>query len=168
MVLLNLVFYAFMLEYNLMDSSLPSNSNVRNNNWLAGKLQQIVEQYFPDVAVQNRVFVRFFRVSKYRLGSITAKKRQGYEQPVTLININALFKDPLVPEYVIEATLFHEFSHYIHGFHSPLAQRFRHPHQGGVVTKEFKARGAQKILKEQRRWLRTEYPELLKRYGLHP
>ena len=138
----------------------------RNNQWLAKRLELIVAQYFPEVPISNRILVRFFRISKSRLGSIALKPQANSAQSVTVININALFKDLTVPEYVIDTTLMHEFIHYGHGFNSPLAQKYRHPHLGGVVTKEFKARGAASILKQQQKWIKTEYPKLLKQYGL--
>jgi len=62
----------------------------------------------------------------------------------------------------VTATIAHELCHYAHGFSSPLEQRHPHPHYGGVVTKEMKARGFEKELKMQKKWLKEVWPELLR------
>ena len=134
---------------------------MRDNHWLAERLSALRAEYFPDVPVGNRIFVRFGRASKTRFGSIIAKPRKGYTQPVTYITINSLFKDEDVPEYVIDATLAHEFSHYAHGFHSPLEKKFAFPHKGDVVNKEIRKRGAGHILSQQEAWAKKEYRNLL-------
>jgi hypothetical protein len=93
---------------------------MRDNKWLANLLFELHGTYFADVPIENTILVRFGRTSKTRFGSIIAKPTKGYKLPVTYININSLFKDEIVPEYVITATLLHEFVHYTHGFHSPI------------------------------------------------
>ena len=47
----------------------------------------------------------------------------------------------LIPEYVIDTTVAHELVHYMHGFFSPHQRLYKHPHKGGIVTKELKKRG---------------------------
>lgn len=136
-------------------------SNIRNNLWLANRLQKLHQDYFPDVAVENRVVVRFGRITKNRFGSIIAKKERDESHPVTYITINGLFRNLEVPEYVIDATLVHEFIHYTHGFHSPRRQVYKHPHLGGIVTKEMAARGAHFLYLEQKRWIKEEYRNFL-------
>lgn len=134
---------------------------MRDNQWLAERLQNIHRQYFADVIIQNTVFVRFGRSSRTRLGSIIAKPKKGHALPVTYININSLLKNETVPEYVVDATLAHEFVHYTHGFHSPLKQQFKYPHQGNIVNKELKSRGAGELLAQQTAWLKKEYRAFL-------
>lgn len=140
---------------------------MRSNTWLAERLQALHQHYFQDISIPNRLVVRFGRKSKQRLGSIIAHKKAGYTLPVTCISINALFRLEEVPEYVIEATLAHEFVHYLHGFHSPHAQRYRHPHQGGIVDKEIRKRGAGHLLEQQEQWLKTTYQQFLREHYDH-
>lgn len=139
---------------------------MRTNIWLADRLHQIQKNNFADVLVENTILVRFGRSSKTRFGSIIARPRTGYSQPVTYITINSLFQDVSVPEFVIDATLAHEFTHYCHGFHSPLDQLYKYPHRGGIVNKEIKTRGLGEILEQQRVWIKTEYPNFLRKHNL--
>jgi len=134
---------------------------MRDNKWLAGRLDELHDTYFPDIDIQNTLLVRFGRASRSRFGSIIAKPVAGHRLPVTYISINALFKDESVPEYVIDATLLHEFVHYAHGFHSPIKQKFRYPHQGGIVNREIRERGAGKFLELQNKWIKAEYRAFL-------
>jgi hypothetical protein len=135
---------------------------MRNNQWLAAKLMELHGQFFADVPIENAILVRFGRASRTRFGSIIARPTPGYNQPVTYITINSLFRDEEVPEYVIFATLIHEFVHYTHGFHSPLPQKFRYPHKGGIVNREIRERGAGEILELQLKWIKTTYRDFLK------
>jgi hypothetical protein len=136
----------------------------RNNVWLAERLNTIHQTYFPDVAIENKVIVRFGRKSRTRFGSIIAKKVSGEALPVTYITINSLFKHEVVPEFVIDATLIHEFVHYTHGFHSPRRQMHPHPHRGNIVTKEMIARGAEHFYTQQKQWIKDEYRSFLQEY----
>lgn len=143
----------------------------RTNIWLAERLRSLHAQYFPDVEIENKLVVRFGRKSKTRFGSIIAHKEAGHTQPVTYITINSFFKDEEVPEYVIDATLLHEFTHYTHGFHSPRKQIHKHPHRGNIVNKEIITRGAGEFLTKQDAWVKEFYRDFLhneyqKRYTL--
>lgn len=139
---------------------------MRNNKWLATRLQVLQTNNFSDVPVTNTIFVRFGRNSKTRFGSIIAKPHSGYAKPVTYITINALFKDVTVPEFVIDATLAHEFTHYSHGFHSPLEKRYKYPHRGDIVNKDLRARGLSQVLDQQHEWIKTSYPNFLRKHKL--
>jgi predicted metal-dependent hydrolase len=90
----------------------------------------------------------------------------GYTKPVSYISINSLFRDEEVPEYVIDATLAHEFAHYAHGFHSPLTQKYKFPHKGDVVGKELRQRGLEDMVKDQERWIKDKYRDFLRKHGL--
>lgn len=149
-----------------MNGTEQSDASLRTNEWLAARLIALHSAYFPDVALENRIVVRFGRATRNRFGSIIAKPESGEVHPVTYITINGLFRHPTVPEFVIDATLVHEFVHYTHGFHSPRRQMYRHPHQGGIVTKEMAARGAHFLYLEQKRWIKEEYRAFLAKY--HP
>jgi len=64
---------------------------------------------------------------------------------------------------VVLATMVHELTHYAHGFNSPLAQRQRHPHAGGVMRREYAERGLLDLYLDQKRWLKANWPELIER-----
>ena len=139
---------------------------MRDNSWLADRLGSIHKEFFSDVPIHNLILVRFGRNSRTRFGSIIARPRKGADQPVTYITINSLFKDETVPEYVIDATLAHEFAHYTHGFHSPLERKHKFPHQGGVVDKEIVTRGGGHLLSQQNAWIKQEYPGFLRKHKM--
>jgi len=124
------------------------------------------QAHFSDVQIRNKLFVRFGRKSRGRFGSIIAYPEPDYILPVTYITINGLFRDPGVPEYVIEGTLLHEFAHYTHGFHSPHPRRYEHPHKGNVVNEEIIARGGGDILKHQKKWIKEDYKKYLQFRGM--
>ncbi len=136
-------------------------SQLRTNAWLAERMHTLHQQHFSDVQIRNKLFVRFGRKSKGRFGSIIAQPDPDYILPVTYITINGLFRDPGVPEYVIDATLLHEFAHYTHGFHSPLPRLYEHPHRGNIVNKEIQARNGGHYLKQQSAWIKGEYKQYL-------
>lgn len=160
---------------------------MRDDKWLFQKLDEIWDGHFSDVPQNNDVSIKFGRRARQRLGSIKQedssfchsrpplsflRRRESLRRinsggnldknRKTIITINGLFRDLSVPEYVVTATIAHEMCHYAHGFSSPLEQRHPHPHYGGVVTKEMKERGFGEILKKQKKWLKEEWPQLLK------
>ena len=63
----------------------------------------------------------------------------------------------MVPEFVVKATLVHELCHYAHGFNSPIEQKYRHPHAGGVMRREFAERGLEQLWRDQRKWLKDNW-----------
>ena len=164
--------------------------NMRDDAWLFQKLDEIWDRHFSDIPQQNDVIIKFGRKARQRLGSIKQETINNHgksknfmishtgcggicspgvceifgtcNKRKTIITINGLFKDLTVPEYVITATIAHEMCHYAHGFSSPLDQKFENPHQGGIVTREMKARGFDKELAMQKKWLKEVWPEYLK------
>lgn len=137
-------------------------NNIRDNEWLQKRAKEIWQRYFPDVKIANNIFVRFGREARTRLGSI----KHGRKAENTYITITGLFKDPEIPEFVIDATLAHEISHYAHGFFSPHERVFRHPHKGGVIRKEFNNRGLEDLHKISKKWLKLNWRDYLrKKYG---
>jgi hypothetical protein len=116
------------------------------------------QAYFSDIA-QEKVRVEFGRRARSRLGSISLDR---HNREVSLIRLNGLFRDPQIPEFVLQATLVHEITHYAHGFHSPLQQKFRHPHAGGVMRREFAERGLVWLYERQQAWLKQNWPEIVK------
>lgn len=130
---------------------------MRDNHWLASRLDSIWYAYFSDVDRANRVFVRFKGRWKNKFGHIK-KSKQGE----TEIVVNSLFRDERVPEYVIDLTLAHELVHYMHGFNSPLPKMFEYPHKGNIVNRELAVRGFKSALKKERLFMKDEWPSLCK------
>ncbi len=132
----------------------------RDNAWLQMILDKIWDNYFADVPQENDVRIAFGRRAKRRLGSISM---DPHESATSLITINGLFKSQDVPEFVVEATIFHELTHYAHGFNSPLNRAQAHPHAGGVMRREFADRGLLDLYTQQKRWLKLNWPDLTQR-----
>lgn len=140
---------------------------MRDDKWLFQKLDQVWDEYFPDVPQENDVRIVWGRRAKTRLGSIKLdikdmrQESGGKEHPATIITINSLFKDSVIPEFVVMATIAHELSHYTHGFNSPLERKYQTPHAGGVVHHEMHSRGLSEVLKKQKKWLRENWREYI-------
>jgi hypothetical protein len=130
---------------------------MRDDKWLFLMLDLVWDKYFPDVPQDNDVKIVWGRRARTRLGSIKQGQRVKGKHPETIITINSLFKDPKIPKYVVVGTIAHELSHYAHGFHSPIEQKFQNPHAGGIVTKELKQRGLEAIYRSQRKWLKLNW-----------
>lgn len=128
----------------------------RDEKWLNERLVQIWRLLFPDVEKANEVKAVFKGKWKNKFGHIVKKKKE------TEIAINGLFSEPIVPEYVIDATLAHELIHYMHGFGSPLKQKYKHPHKGGVVTKELLKRGFGHSMRLERGFYKRLWPVIYK------
>ena len=125
---------------------------IRDDKWLYQLLDETWDKYFSDVSQDNDVRIVFGRRTKNRLGSIRLDPKDPL---VSIITMNGLFREPLVPEFVVQATLVHELCHYAHGFNSPIQQKYRHPHAGGVMRREFAERGLEQLYKDQRKWLKS-------------
>lgn len=127
---------------------------MRDGKWLQMLLDETWDQFFSDVPQHNIVRIEFGRRAKNRLGSIRLDPK---DPEVSIITMNGVFKKSVVPEFVVQATLVHEMCHYAHGFNSPLQQRFRHPHAGGVMRREFAERGLEELYVKQKRWLKENW-----------
>ena len=153
-------------------SDVPQNNDViitwgrRARNRL-GSIKQISNpklKFLNNQKVLNSKVKNFSPNSKsVRAGSYSAGLRvlNSDCHPVTIITINSLFKDKDIPEYVVIGTIAHELAHYAHGFHSPLEQRFKTPHAGGVVNAELKIRGLGGIEKKSKEWLKKNWQDYL-------
>ncbi|MDD3887789.1 MAG: hypothetical protein PHN19_03365 [Patescibacteria group bacterium] len=130
---------------------------VRDNNWLKQRLIFFLQNYFSDIQIKNDIVILFGRKAKARLGSI----KLNPENNQTIITLTSYFKDEKIPQYVVDATIIHELVHYAHGFSSPLAQSFRHPHQGGIIRKEMSSRGLDDYFLKSKIWLKKNWPGII-------
>ena len=122
----------------------------RDDIWLLSRLDYLWSNYFVDIQQVNKVFIRFGRYSKLRLGSIRMDRisRSSY------ITITGMFKDERVSVEVIDHTIAHELCHYTHGFSSPKTRLHKYPHHGGVIRKELENRGLYNLVKAYAVWKR--------------
>lgn len=125
-------------------------------------LADVWYRHFADVVQVNEVRIVYGRKAKRRLGSIHRDPRDP--RNASIITINSLFQDLEVPEFVVRATIVHEMTHYAHGFNSPLQQKHKHPHSGGVIRKEFAERGLEQLFLDQRDWLKQNWAAFLTKY----
>ena len=130
----------------------------RDEAWLQLILDKIWDNFFPEVVQHNDVRIVYGRRAKRRLGSIGLDSE---DRNTSIITINSIFKRDDIPEFVIEATIFHELTHYAHGFNSPLAQAQAHPHAGGVMRREFAERGLLDLYLQQKRWLKDNWVNII-------
>lgn len=136
---------------------------MRDDKWLFSELDKIWDKYFPDVPQDNDVRIVWGRRARGCLGSIKQGEASRGKHPETVITINSLFKDTKIPEYVVRGTIAHELSHYTHGFHSPIEQKYETPHAHGVIKKELAGRGLDKIYRAQKIWLKKNWREYLEK-----
>lgn len=139
----------------------------RSNTWLENKLKQILLQYFADLEITNKLGIRWGKRSRRQLGCIAKKYSHSIVGRLkgefdSEIRINGFFRDPTIPEEVIEGTIIHELCHYAHGFSSPLPQLSRYPHSGGIIKAEMIKRGAGDIYLAEKKWLKQNWQEYLK------
>ena len=133
---------------------------MRDNLWLQKRFENVWISHFPDIEKENNIIVSFGRNARTRLGSIKSLNKTD-----TKITITGYFRDERVPEFMIDATLAHEISHYVHGFFSPRPRISKHPHRGGLVDNELRNRGFSEILINQKLWLKTEWKNII---GIRP
>lgn len=133
----------------------------RNDNWLLSRLDFIWNKYFSDIPQKNRVYIRFGRFAKYRLGSIKLDRKTKE----TFVTITAMFKEVSIPQEVVDHTIGHELVHYAHGFSAISPKLHRYPHAGGVVKKEMAARGMGHLYIAYKDWIRKYRQFLRKIHG---
>lgn len=130
----------------------------RDNNWLLSRLDYIWTKFFPDIEQTNKVFIKFGRFAKLRLGSIRFDKKSLN----TYITITAMFNNPQIPQAVIDHTIAHELIHYTHGFSSPHPKLHKYPHAGGLIRQEMEERGMGHLWISYKDWIKG-YRLLLRR-----
>lgn len=134
---------------------------VRTDQWLISRLDYIWTKHFEDIPQTNRVFIRFGRFARFRLGSIKFDKKTKD----TIITMTGLFKNPAIPQAVVDHTIAHELVHYTHGFSSPNSRLFKYPHVGGVVRKEMSQRGMEHLYESYKKWIKYYRQHLRKING---
>lgn len=149
---------------------------MRDDTWLAQRLTHIHQNHFPDITDGNEIEIRFGRACKTRLGSIAIREKKyrsrrllqnklrtlSTEEVVSIITINGHFRDPEIPEVVVDAILIHEFVHFVHGFNSMREKKYRLPHAGGVITAEMRRRNLDGILKTHKKWIKANWRDIVK------
>lgn len=133
---------------------------MRDDKWLENKLEELWQKYFFDIDRKNKINIFFGRKANRRLASICQKNKYNKNSD-TDIRVNAHYKNPLVPEFVINVTIAHELCHYAQGFASPLPKVSDFPHRGSLVDNELKRRGLGTLLQEQKTWLKVSWPEII-------
>lgn len=134
---------------------------MRDDKWLLSRLDDLWTKSFSDIPQINPVFISFGRNARLRFGSIRFDPRTNK----SFIIITGIFKDPEIPQVVVDHTIAHELCHYVHGFSSPHKRMHKFPHEGGVVSVEMKNRGLIHLLDGYKKWIK-EYREELKAYYL--
>lgn len=136
----------------------------RDDKWLAGRLEYLWASHFADVQRLTPIKIGFGRRSYRRLGSIILKRGlvNGEIRSYSRITISGLLIDGRVPSVVIDQIIAHELVHYIQGFGSELPRRLRHPHQGGIIVKEFQRRGLWELYRVYQAWMKLEWGEFVR------
>ena len=130
----------------------------RDNKWLKNIAQEIWSKYFHDISPTNDLRVKFGKRARWQLGCI----RQSLKvRSPSIVTINGYFKNPLVPQYVVESILAHEFIHYLAGFSSSRPKLFRYPHRGGIIKLEMKRRGLEEIERKQKEWIDKNWKKII-------
>lgn len=142
-------------------TSKTKNSFDRDDQWLLSRLDEIWTRYFSDIPQTNKIFIKFGRFAKYRLGSI----RLDNHTKASFITITSMFKDIKVPQEVIDHTIGHELVHYAHGFSSTHPRLFKYPHAGGVIKKEMVERGMGYLYDSYKKWIKLYRKSFKVKYG---
>lgn len=140
-----------------MFSTMPKTTTpIRDNIWLLSRLDFLWNKYFSDIPQTNRVFIKFGRYAKYRLGSI----RLNRTTKSSIVTITGMFKNLNIPSEVVDHTIGHELVHYAHGFSSTQRRLHKYPHAGGVVKKEMADRGMEYLHNAYKLWVKKYRDQL--------
>jgi hypothetical protein len=131
----------------------------RDQAWLEDQLLLIWRNHFADVKKLNTVTIKWGRISRTRLGTITAKGGfNPHDKPeVSEIRINSLLQHETIPQSVIWQTIAHELAHYTHGFCSPHPKKYDHPHRGNVIQKELYDREMHDVYNNAHVWIKDNW-----------
>jgi hypothetical protein len=131
---------------------------MRDNIWLKEIAQNIWHRYFSDVSPTNDLRVKFGKHAKWQLGCIRQVRKSASP---SIVVINGYFRNPVVPQYVIESVLAHEFIHYISGFSSSKPRLYRYPHRGGIMEYEMRRRGLSALERKQKKWIEKHWKKTI-------
>ena len=135
---------------------------MRNNQWLRLHLDNTWDKHFQDINQINPISIKFGRQSYQRLGSIILKSPPSDPgKYVSHITISSVLANENIPDIIVDQVIAHELVHYIHGFGSRLPRHLRHPHQGGVIVKEYKSRGLWELYRAYRAWMKLHWVNFL-------
>ena len=129
---------------------------MRDNFWLEKRAEEIWSLLIPEVKKLNPISIIFKGRWKNKFGHIKKLKNGSTE-----IAVNSLFRNEMVPDFVIDTTIAHELVHYMHGFQSPHPKLFRYPHQGGIVNKELNKRGFGFLARLEKDWVKTNWEKTI-------
>jgi hypothetical protein len=139
---------------------------MRDNAWLEQQMQQIWQQHFSDIVMVTPIKINFGRYAYRRLGSIMLRPATAPTQRQHAhILISAALANPQVPDIIIQQVIAHELVHYIHGFGSHLPRTLHHPHQGGVIVREFRRRGLWELFRAYQAWMKVNWLNYLREQG---
>lgn len=139
---------------------------MRDNSWLKDRLEYIWSHHFADVERRTHIRISFGRRSYRRLGSIALKRGlvDGQIKPFANVIISSLLIEEEVPNQIIDQIIAHELVHYVHGFGSELPRKLRHPHQGGVIVKEFQKRGLWELYRFYDAWMKAYWVKFVQKH----
>lgn len=124
---------------------------MREDSYLAKRLDHIWAKYFSDVPKKEEIEICFGRDAVYRFGSI----KFCYTDKIVRITINGRFRDKKYPLGIIDHTIAHELVHYAQGFPTPGPRLHRYPHRGGVIDKELKSRKLDQLVTFYHSWVKN-------------
>ncbi len=130
---------------------------MRSNAWLREQLENLLQEQFSDMPRPNHISIEFGRQARRRLGSI----RMSRDKKRSHILINGHLRADEVPEQIICSVIAHELCHYAHGFCSPLPQKYKNPHSGGIIPRELKKRGLHLLFEYEKEWTKNHWPRIV-------
>ena len=132
------------------------------DQYLARRAASLIRENFGERGVTNLLVVKWGKRWNRTLGHIKTLENKDFGSE---IEINSLFKNPDVPEYVLDYVLMHELVHYFQGFGSNHEKKSKHPHKGGVVDKELDRLGWKEIREKGEAWIKANWRDTLVKYG---
>lgn len=140
---------------------------MRDNEWLREQLESMWRTNFSDIEQVTPIHISFGRSAYRRLGSIVLRPAGvPSEKQHSQIIISGILRDSDIPDYVPQQVIAHELVHYVQGFGSHLPRTLGHPHQGGVILKEFHKRGLWELFRAYQSWMKVQWLPYLKQKGL--
>lgn len=134
----------------------------RTNRWLEEQLEYIWDKHFSDVERLTPIRIQFGRQAYRRLGSIILKPSAAPPaRQHSLIVISGVLADQSIPDIIAQQVIAHELVHYVQGFGSHHPRHLRHPHQGGVITREFHQRGLWELYRAYQSWMKINWRQYL-------